>query len=31
MSRDVAVHWEVIVVLGVLVWRVTEGALTLSV
>lgn len=28
MSRDVAVHWEVVVALGVFVWSMTEGALT---
>lgn len=30
MSRDVAVHGEVVVALGVLMWSVTEGTLTLS-
>lgn len=28
VSRDVAVHWEVVVALGVLMWSVTEGTLT---
>lgn len=30
MSRDVAVHREVVVALGVLMWSVTKGALALS-
>lgn len=30
MSRDVAVHGEVVVALRVLMWSVTEGTLTLS-
>lgn len=30
MTRDVAVHGEVVVVLGVVMWRVAQGTLTLS-